>query len=134
MNTQRATRRLLLYEGAGFLILIAVSWLNELVSLPRVLFAIPHHGKWQEALLETFVILMVAIPSLFLTHRLLGRLFYVEGFLQVCGWCHRINVDGEWLPLENYLSTKLHRKTTHGICGDCTTKYRTQMHTHPVVP
>lgn len=45
--------------------------------------------------------------------------------LRLCGWCRRVDLDGQWLELEEAMAT--HRilcdaplpHTTHGICGDC---------------
>lgn len=46
-------------------------------------------------------------------------------FLQICGWCKRINLDGEWVETEEAVkrldlfgAEKLPR-LTHGICPDC---------------
>jgi hypothetical protein len=40
-----------------------------------------------------------------------------------CAWCRRIEVDGEFVPLEEFLHgdlpLRLRRRATHGICPDC---------------
>ena len=33
----------------------------------------------------------------------------------VCAWTKRINIDGKWIPLDEFFADKLHFKFTHGI-------------------
>ena len=127
MNHERITRRLLLYESLGFVLLITVSWLDELMGLPALLFGSAVQPNWHEAALEAVIILGAAIPTLWLTRRLVRRLVYLEGFLHVCAWCRKINVnDDQWMPMEEYFKTELNTKTTHGICQECSEKFLTR--------
>jgi len=127
MNHERITRRLLLYESLGFVLLITVSWLDELMGLPALLFGSAVQPNWYEAALETVIIFGAAIPTLWLTRRLVRRLVYLEGFLHVCAWCRKINVnDDQWMPMEEYFKTELNTKTTHGICQECSEKFLTR--------
>jgi hypothetical protein len=48
-----------------------------------------------------------------------------DGFLRVCGWCNRVDADGEWVEVETAVArlglfeeSRLPRMT-HGICGEC---------------
>ncbi len=38
-----------------------------------------------------------------------------SGLLKVCAWTKRIEVDGRWLPIEDFLSECLHLRLTHGM-------------------
>ena len=38
-----------------------------------------------------------------------------EGLLKVCTWTKRIQVDGAWIPIDEFLSQHLHLKITHGM-------------------
>lgn len=38
-----------------------------------------------------------------------------KGLLKVCAWTKRIEVDGRWLPIEDFLSQCLHLRLTHGM-------------------
>lgn len=38
-----------------------------------------------------------------------------EGLLKVCTWTKRIQVDGSWIPIDEFLSEHLHLKITHGM-------------------
>ncbi len=110
----------LLYETAGFLAIIALSWLNEFAGLPQLLFGgPPERPEISESLMESLVILLVAVPILLVSRRLLSRLFYLEKFLKICAWCKRVDAGNAWVPMDQYLATGYGQKTTHGMCPDC---------------
>lgn len=111
--------RLLLYQAVGCLLLIAVSWLDELLDLPTLIFGSAPGHNWHEAMLETGFILGVAAPVFWLTRRLVKRLVYLENFLRVCAWCRKIGVDDEWVSLEQYFHHELKTLTSHGMCPEC---------------
>ena len=113
---------ILWYMSLGFSAIILLSWLNELLSLPTRLFGGTYHPNWNEALIETIVVLVVWAGVIALTRRLLRRLYYLEGFLRVCAWCRRIGHDDQWLPLEDYFQRGFHVRTTHGVCPACREK------------
>src|SRR2546422_932310 len=85
---------IVIYEVIGFLAIIALSWLNELLGLPRLLLGSEHQGGWwHESLLETTIILVVAVPVVLLTRGLATRLHYLEEFLRLCAWCRKLDLD-----------------------------------------
>ena len=112
------------YEVVGFLAIIALSWINELLGLPGLIFATDHPGGWHESVLETAIILLVAVPVITLTRRLAARLHYLEEFLRLCAWCRKINTDGEWVPVEDFLQRKFDTLTSHGMCPACRAEQR----------
>lgn len=110
----------LLYESAGFLAIIALSWLNEFAGLPHLLLGgPPEQPEINESVMETVVILLVAVPILLISRRLLSRLVYLQKFLKVCAWCKRVDAGGAWVPMDEYLATGYGQRTTHGMCPDC---------------
>jgi PAS domain S-box-containing protein len=42
----------------------------------------------------------------------------LSGLLPVCAWCRRINHDGTWKPLEQYIQSH-GGNLSHGICPQC---------------
>lgn len=92
---KRGGRSLLWYEVAAFGLLIAVSWADELFGLPGLLLGGPSTRNLREAAFETVVILLVAVPVVFHTRRVVTRPFYFEGFLRVCAWCRSVEHDGD---------------------------------------
>jgi len=111
--------RILWCEGIGFLAIIALSWIDEMSALPRLIGAHQYISNWRESVLETLIVLAVAIPVMILTARLVSRLFYLEGFLSVCAWCRKLDHDGDWIPLEEFFERKFETETSHGMCLPC---------------
>ena len=78
---KRSARELLWFEVAAFGLIIALSWANEILGLPARLFGgPPHRANIGEAILETLLVLLVAVPILIHTRRVVSRPFYFEGF------------------------------------------------------
>ncbi len=102
--------------AGGFLAIIVLCWLNELVNPFGEAGEAPNIF---EALYESLVVLLVAIPSLILLRRSLRRLDYLENLLSVCAWCKKVEHEGKWIPLSEYFKIKFHTETTHGICTSC---------------
>jgi PAS domain S-box-containing protein len=38
-----------------------------------------------------------------------------KGLLKICAWTKRIEIDGQWIPVDEFLSDHLHLKLTHGM-------------------
>lgn len=116
MKATPKPRRVLLYEGVAFAILLASIWVGSLLPL---LLRARTAMEWEDPLLETAALVLVAIPTLVLSKRILDRLHYLEGFLRLCAWCHRVEVNGEWILVEEFLKRRLSTQTSHGICESC---------------
>jgi PAS domain S-box-containing protein len=41
-----------------------------------------------------------------------------QGLLKVCAWTKRIEVDGRWIAIDEFLSRYLHLKLTHGMSDE----------------
>ena len=121
-------------EAAGFALLIALSWLTEWLRIPHYIFGEPFAPNWNRAVLRTLVILAIWTWVHLLTRRLLKRLHYLEEFLRICGWCRRVCHDGEWLPLEQYFSSKFATRTSHGMCPECLEKKKQEIMAGPNPP
>ena len=123
-SPRRRASTIVAYEVVGFLAIIALSWINELLGVPSLIFGSDHLGGWHESLLETAVILAVAIPVVALTRRLVARLHYLEEFLRLCAWCRKLHADNEWIPLEEFMQRRFDTRTSHGICPACKAEQR----------
>lgn len=119
MRTQTHGSRILSYEAVGFSAIIVLSWINELTDLPHFLGGVQYTPNWRESALETLIVLLVAIPAMILTGRLVSRLYHLEGFLRVCAWCKKLEHNGEWIPLEKFFESKFQTQTSHGMCSAC---------------
>ena len=125
MPARRQASQILAVEIIGFLVIIALSWADELFGLPSLIFGGGHRVNWPESGLETTIITLVAIPVILLTRRLVRRLHYLEEFLRVCAWCRKLNVGEEWIPVEEFFERKFETMTPHGMCPTCLVEQRT---------
>lgn len=119
MSAQTHVSRILWYEAIAFLAIIVLSWVNELSDLPYLVGGLPYVPNWRESALETLIVLLVAVPVMILTKRLVSRLYYLQGFLRVCAWCRKLEHESEWIPLEEFFERKFKTETSHGMCQAC---------------
>lgn len=132
MIHRNKVKQILWFETLGFLLLILLSWLDELVSLPQLLFGGSAHGPdWHEAMLESSALVIVWCVVIIYTRRLMRRLFYLDGFLRLCAWCRKIGYEDEWITTEDYFSRGFATKTSHGICPACKAQLDQEGKKHP---
>lgn len=107
----------------AFLALITFVWIDEVLDLPHLIFAESTPVNWRESLFETIVIALVGAVCVLYTRRLLRRIKSLEGMLPICARCKRIRDDqGNWQPMESYISNRSQADFTHGICPECSEK------------
>ncbi|HXP90768.1 MAG TPA: hypothetical protein VN931_07575 [Fibrobacteria bacterium] len=114
--------RIVWYEVVGFSAFIGISWANELGGLARSLLGRRYASNWQDAAVDTSIILLVAVPTVYMSWRQSKRLHYLEKFLRLCAWCRKVGQGEEWISVEEFLHEELGTQTTHGICPACIRK------------
>jgi hypothetical protein len=124
MPAERRASQILALEIIGFMAIIALSWGDELLGLPSLLFGGGHRVNWPESLLETALVVIVAIPVIVITRRLIDHMHYLEEFVRVCAWCKKLNVRDQWVPMDEFLELKFDTATSHGICPVCHAEQR----------
>ncbi len=120
MKTNPQVRRVVLFQNLGFMAIIILGVLDELIRLPGLIAA--HHPfafLLQLPTLEVLLTLAIWYLVSTSTRRVLEHLHYLEGFLRVCAWCRRINYKGDWMRLEDFMQQGFDTPTTHGICPEC---------------
>ena len=123
MDKHEKPGTVLAYQSIGFLVLIGLCWLDELVGLRSlVLDNHPFIRDFRESTLEMLLIFGVWLIVAGSTRRLFFRVRHLEGFMKVCAWCRRIEHGGTWMPLEKFFERGFDTPTSHGICGDCAEK------------
>jgi hypothetical protein len=120
MEKKSQFSKVVMYQNLGFLSVILICYLNELLQLPSLIFSDhPFAFVYRRSTLELLLFLAVWLLVSRSTHRLMKRLRQLEDFLRVCAWCRRIDFKGEWMPLEDFMEQGFDTPTTHGICPDC---------------
>ncbi len=120
MEDESRLTKIVMYQNLGFLAVITLCFLDELLQLPSLIFSgHPFAFVYQRSMLEMLLVLAVWLLVGGSTQRLLKRVRHLEAFLRVCAWCRRIHCKGEWMRLENFLEQGFETQTTHGICPEC---------------
>jgi len=117
--------RIVLYQNLGFLAIIILCFIDELIKLPSLIFSgHPFDFLFRQSTLDMLLILGVWFLVSTSTRRILERVQYLEKFMRVCAWCRRINYQGEWMRLEEFMKQGFDTPTTHGICTECLEQQR----------
>jgi hypothetical protein len=128
MKKNSQVTKIVLYQNLGFLAIIALCYLNELIKLPTLIFSDhPFAFVYRRTTLEMLLVLAVWFLVSLSTRRLLKRVRQLEDFMRVCAWCRRIDCKGEWMRLEEFMQQGFDTPTTHGICPECLHTQRTAM-------
>ncbi|SRR6056297_1323922 len=124
MHTTAFSKKILIFESIGFGLIIIFLWLEEILDIPHyIMGAPPTHVNLSECLLETIVIMILYGIIMYYTIKFMAKIRYLEGFLRVCSFCKRIEVDGEWITLEKFMSNYSDAILSHGICRECVEKH-----------
>jgi len=113
-------RYTLALEAAGFLLIIAIIWLDEILDLPRFLLgAAATPLRPGEGFLESVLTLGVGTAVVSITYRAFRRIEYLQSLVVMCAWCRRVRSHDEWLAVEQFLERQHHSHMTPGICDAC---------------
>ncbi len=115
--------KVLLYQSVGFLAIIALTWLDELIALPSLIFGEQSFiFDFRESALKMLLVLAVWFMLIGSTRRVLAHTRKLERFMRVCAWCRHIDYKGNWISMEKFLQQGFETSTTHGICPQCLAK------------
>lgn len=120
MDRSAKLSKIILYQNVGFLVVIALGFLDEMTRLSVLVFG-DRSAVWEfrRSTLAMLLVLTVWFLVSRSTRRILDRLRYLEKFMRVCAWCHDVNHKGHWTPLTEFLQQGFDTPTTHGICPRC---------------
>jgi hypothetical protein len=112
--------KVLRYQNLGFLAIIVLCYLDDLLQLPKLIFSEhPFLSLYRRSTLEMLLVLAVWFLVSTSTRRVLERIRYLEKFMRVCAWCRRIEYKGRWVLWEEFIKEGFDTPTSHGICSDC---------------
>ncbi len=124
MNSQLT--KIEMYQNLGFLGIIILCFLDDLLQLPGLIFSDhPFEFVYRRSTLDMLLVLTVWFLVSRSTRRIMERVHYLEKFMRVCAWCRRIHFKGEWMPLEEFMQQSFDTPTTHGICKECLYRQQT---------
>jgi hypothetical protein len=118
------SKRVITYEVVGFLFVILIIWLDEIIDIPSLFFGVPQTPiNWGEAIFESGTISILGAIIIYVTMKLFKNMKYLEGILPVCASCKKIRDDkGSWHEIEEYIRDKSEAEFSHGICPQCAAK------------
>jgi hypothetical protein len=120
MKRNSQLTKIVLYQNLGFLGIIILCFLDELLKLPALIFSNhPFAFVYRRSTLEMLLVLGVWFLVSMSTRRILERVRYLEKFMRVCAWCRRIHYHDEWMRLEEFMQQGFDTPTSHGICTEC---------------
>ena len=115
--------KVLLYQSIGFLAIIGLCMLDELIGLSSLILGNqPYISDFKQSILKALLVFGVWLLVAGSTRRVLNQLRYLEEFMKVCAWCRRIEYKGRWMPLEEFFEQGYDTPTSHGICRECLDK------------
>ena len=124
MTKAQFSKRIIVSELLGFLIVIAILWMNELFDIPhRFLGAPATPVNFMESIFETAIVLVLAFLVTFLTRTLLKRIKHLEGILHVCSFCKKIRANNLWIPIDSYIRDHSEADFSHGVCPQCAAEH-----------
>ncbi len=120
MHTHADRIKIISWEILGFGLAILLLWLDEILDLPNFLFGAPATPiNWTEGYLESALLLILAVVVVIATARILHRIRYLEAFMRVCSQCGRIEENGVWIPIDQYLAEQAEVRVSRGLCPHC---------------
>ena len=120
MKKNSQLTKIVLYQNLGFLGIMVLGFLDDLIKLPSLIFSDhPFAFFYRRTTLDMLLVLGVWLLVGASTRRILERVRYLERFMRVCSWCRRIDYKGEWMRLEEFMRQSFDTPTTHGICKEC---------------
>src|SRR4051794_6148909 len=100
-RNKRTAAAILWIECLGFGLIILLSWVDELLGLPRLLTGGAAAPNWHESAMESVATLIVWFFVYTATRRVLRRFRYLEDLLTMCAWCRKLKSGEQWVSLED---------------------------------
>ncbi len=116
-------QKAVLWQSLGFLTILVLTWSDAFFDLAHALFGLAARtADMNRTMITTAVIVLLWIGSAYKIYQIVSRLSYLEKFLHVCAWCHKIEYQNKWLSMEEHFTQKTGKRPTHGICPECSAK------------
>jgi hypothetical protein len=118
--------RILIVEFIAFALIAAVIWCDEVLDLPYLFFGLdPSPVNWIDAIFKCALLLFGGALVMFLTWRFMpaDAKLKPEQVHMICAVCKKVNKDGSWMSLDEFVESGSSGSFAHGICPDCMETY-----------
>lgn len=125
MGKKRTKNRLLVAEAIAFALIIGAIWFDEIIDLPHIIFNLETTPpNWADAILECIFISFIGAIIMFLTWKFgAGAKDEKSQAVTVCAVCRKVNKNGHWMTLDEFIEGGASASFNHGICPDCMDTY-----------
>jgi hypothetical protein len=121
----RQIRNIFIWQGVILLVLLALTFTNEMLDLPHFMLhdqATTWGQRSGEVSIELIIFCAAIGLEVFLFARLARRIKILEGFLHICSNCKKIHYEDRWQQMEAYISEHSLAQFSHTLCPDCIKK------------
>ena len=116
-------KKALFWHGLGFVTIVMVLWADKLFQIWQHLGVGDENTEtYLEVSAKSGVVVLLWIFSAYKIYLIVSRLSYLETFLHVCAWCRKIEVEQQWLTVEQHFARQTGVRASHGICPECASK------------
>jgi len=125
MEKSRIKNRLLIAESIAFAMIIGAIWLDEVIDLPHLIFGIGASPiNWGDALLECAFVAFIGSVIMLLTWKFTPEpTCEIKQVIPVCAVCRKVNKNGQWITLDEFIGSGASGTFSHGICPECMETY-----------
>lgn len=119
---ERLASRFIVCQFLILAALVGLSVLNELADLPHLWFgASPTTAetRWAEVGIEAGAFGLVAVVEVLFIRKLRRELRVLHGLMPICEDCRKVHHDGQWLPLEEFITNHSMAFFHHTTCPQC---------------
>lgn len=116
---------------AILLMFLALTFTNEVLDLPHFVMG-DQATTWSQRIGEICIELVIFCAAIgvevLLFVRLARRIKVLEGLLHICAGCKKIQYQGQWQPMESYISAHSLAQFSHSMCPDCLKKFYPELY------
>ena len=127
MDRGQTKNRLLIAEAIAFSLIFGSIWADEVIDLPHLIFGIGASPiSWGDAILECAFIAFIGAIIMFMTWKLGSsgnNELASKQVITVCAVCRKVNRNGQWITLDEFIGSGTSGSFTHGICPECMETY-----------
>jgi len=124
MALKESAKMTVLVEAACFAFILAFIWLDEAFDFPHLLLGMtPTPISWADALFESATTVALGAIVVFTTLKMSSNKSKEEKVVLICAVCRKVNKDGRWITLDDFIAENSSGTFAHGICPDCMDTY-----------